>query len=584
MLNWLKQRLTLPSQTQAILDQAIDAVITINEDNNIIYFNAAAERLWGYKAHEVIGKNVKLLVPEAHRSKHDQYVNTNRNGGPDKVVGSSLDLETYHRNGQKLWVNLSLSKIIRNGKIHYTAFLKDVTQQREQTAIIDQTLEQCIDAVVTIDDNNNIVFINAAAEALWRCSRQEVLGKNVKCLVPKDIQAQHDSLVNRNRETGQDRIVGSFRELELHTFDGQKLWVSLSLSKIRLDTRILYTAFLRDVTEERRKREEFATLSLVANETDNSVIITDANGAIEYVNPGFEKLTGYSFEEIRGRKPGSFLQGKHTSEKTRARIREKLNRQEAFYDEILNYHRNGDPYWISLAINPVFDEHGQLKKYISIQANIDSTKSRSLETDTRIAAINRSNVVIEFNPDGKMSYVNEQAQRLAGLSEEKMLEQAYLPLKEYLDSGEFDSICNGQSLNRELTLKPQKNANPLTLSASIAPLFDVEKKLVKILMYGSDISDRTAVLEETHGAMSQVLERIGSIVGTINGISGQTNLLALNAAIEAARAGEAGRGFAVVADEVRSLAANTTESAGEISSLIDETRGHVDRLSTYMKS
>ncbi|ASP38466.1 hypothetical protein CHH28_07175 [Bacterioplanes sanyensis] len=583
MLTWLTRWLKPSGQTQAVLDQAIDAVVTINEDNNIIYFNAAAERLWGYRSAEVLGKNVKMLVPEVHRGKHDQYVNANRNGGPDKVVGSSLDLETYHRDGHKLWVNLSLSKILTNGKVHYTAFLKDVTQQREQSTIIDQTLEQCIDAVVTIDDNNNIVFMNAAAEKLWACSRQDVMGKNVKCLVPKGIQPQHDSLVNRNRETGEDRIVGSSRELELHAFDGRTLWVNLSLSKIRLDTRTLYTAFLRDVTEERRKREEFATLSLVANETDNSVIITDANGAIEYVNPGFEKLTGYSFNEVKGRKPGSFLQGKHTSDKTKARIRDKLNKQEAFYDEILNYHQNGDPYWISLAINPVFDEQGQLQKYISIQANIDSTKSRSLETDTRIAAINRSNVVIEFNPDGQMSYANEEAQRLAGLSESAMLKQAYFPLKDYLEAGEFDSIRSGDSLSREITLKPKDKGNPLTLTVSIAPLFDVEQQLVKILLYGSDVSDRKAVLEETHGAMSQVLERIGSIVGTINGISGQTNLLALNAAIEAARAGEAGRGFAVVADEVRSLAANTTESAGEISALIDETRGHVDRLSTYMK-
>ena len=117
-----------------------------------------------------------------------------------------------------------------------------------------------------------------------------------------------------------------------------------------------------------------ATLSLVADETDNSVIITDAKGIIEYVNPGFAKLTGHTFEDAVGRRPGELLQGPHTSDETRARIRRNLEAKVPFYEEILNYTKNGEPYWISLAINPIFDESGQLTKFVSIQANIDETK------------------------------------------------------------------------------------------------------------------------------------------------------------------------------------------------------------------
>jgi methyl-accepting chemotaxis protein len=120
------------------------------------------------------------------------------------------------------------------------------------------------------------------------------------------------------------------------------------------------------------------------------------------------------------------------------------------------------------------------------------------------------------------------------------------------------------------------------LSASISPVLDSEGKLEKVLLYGADVSERNSVIASTHGAMSQVMERISGIIKTIDSISSQTNLLALNAAIESARAGEAGRGFAVVADEVRNLAQSTTESAKEIGALIDETKGHVDQLSHYM--
>ena len=67
--------------------------------------------------------------------------------------------------------------------------------------------------MVTIDENNDVIFFNAAAERLWGCSRDQVLGHNVKMLVPRAIQPQHDGLVNRNRTTGQDKIVGTSREI-----------------------------------------------------------------------------------------------------------------------------------------------------------------------------------------------------------------------------------------------------------------------------------------------------------------------------------------------------------------------------------
>ncbi|MEO0443953.1 MAG: PAS domain S-box protein, partial [Pseudomonadota bacterium] len=306
------------------MQQAIDGIISIDENNCITFYNDAAVKLWGYSREEVMGKNVAMLVPKEIRGNHDELVNRNRRTGEDKIVGTSRDIEIECKDGSRTWCNLSLSKVKIGGKISYTAFVKDISADRRNRETIKQTLEQAIDGVVMIDESNIVTFFNSAAEELWGYSRDQVLGKNVKMLVPKDIQANHDNYVNANRRTGENKIVGSSREVPVYRADGELRWGNLALSKVEVDGDIIYTAFVKDVTEDVKRRKEFETLSLVANETDNSVVITDKNGKIEYTNPGFTRMTGYQFEQVKGKKPGDFLQGEHTNPNTKKAIREKL--------------------------------------------------------------------------------------------------------------------------------------------------------------------------------------------------------------------------------------------------------------------
>ena len=237
------------------LEQALDAVVCIDERNRITFYNAAAERLWGYSRTEVLGRNVKLLVPRAIQDQHDAFINANRQSGRDKIVGTSREVQIERKDGGKVWGQLSLSKVHLGEKIVYTAFVKDITREREAREMINQTLEQALDAVVTIDEHNAVTFFNAAAERLWGYSRDEVLGRNVKMLVPQMIQSRHDGYVEANRRSGQDKIVGTSREVQIERKDGGTVWGQLSLSKIRTEGRIAYTAFVKDVSQERESRD-----------------------------------------------------------------------------------------------------------------------------------------------------------------------------------------------------------------------------------------------------------------------------------------------------------------------------------------
>nr|WP_281423972.1 PAS domain S-box protein [Oceanobacter mangrovi] len=282
---------------QQTLAQAIDAVVMIDGNNQITFFNRAAEQLWGYGAAEVVGKNVNLLVPKALRSQHDSFISANRQGGADKIVGSSRDVEIEHKNGSKLWGSLSLSKIRIGKEFFYSAFVKDITRQRAVREVINQTLNQALDAVVTIDEHNCITFYNHAAEQLWGYSADEVMGQNVKMLVPEAVRTQHDQHVNRNRKTGQDRIVGSRREVEIMRKDGSLVWGSLSLSKIHLQGKIIYTAFVRDISAEREVRE---IIDQTLEQALDAVVSIDGDNRVTFYNRAAAQLWGYERDEVLG--------------------------------------------------------------------------------------------------------------------------------------------------------------------------------------------------------------------------------------------------------------------------------------------
>jgi len=136
---------------------------------------------------------------------------------------------------------------------------------------------------------------------------------------------------------------------------------------------------LVDAARTKRQHQEdqtmLARLSRVASQTTNGVVITDTEGRVEWVNEGFTRITGYTLDEMRGRKPGKLLQGAQTDGATVAAIREALSRNEGFEVDVVNYDKNGQPYWIRISCNPLHDGDGVLRGFMAIESEI--TRERS---------------------------------------------------------------------------------------------------------------------------------------------------------------------------------------------------------------
>jgi PAS domain S-box-containing protein len=113
-----------------VLETTVDAVITIGEDACVQSFNPAAERIFGYRAHEVVGKNVSMLMPEPYHSEHDGYVRAYRETGRRKIIGIGREVTGLRKNGDAFPMDLAVSEVTLEGRVLFTGIVRDISDRR----------------------------------------------------------------------------------------------------------------------------------------------------------------------------------------------------------------------------------------------------------------------------------------------------------------------------------------------------------------------------------------------------------------------------------------------------------------------
>lgn len=274
----------------------------------------------------------------------------------------------------------------------------------------------------------------------------------------------------------------------------------------------------RDVTEEKRVEGELERLALITKETENGIMITDPDGLTEWINDGMIRLTGYELDDLKGRKPGELLQGAETDPKEIEKMSRAIENQEQVTVELLNYKKNGSPFWVRVHIQPIFGEGGRLQGFFSIQTDMTERRLmedrlRSSEKQFRQLVENMNEGILSVDENYNVRYVNDFLLDRMGLRREEVEKENLIEFMkkhapEYKEPLEevYEERKEGKEGQDEYYLKNHKTGEAVPFLVSGNPLFDEEGNFVGDIAIFTDLSERKELERKVLNAVIQTQE------------------------------------------------------------------------------
>lgn len=266
----------------SLIDSAMDAIITVDAQQRILQFNAAAESVFLWPRAAVIGQPLYRLIPARFHGSHREHVERfGKTGMTSRRMGDRTAVTGVRADGEEFPMEASISQIGDGDEKLFTVILRDITERlgaEEQLARnearLRSILESAMDAIVTVDDSQHIVLFNAAAETVFGCPRKEAIGAPLAWFIPERYRAVHGEHLSSFGATGATsrRMGGTQPIVTGLRRNGEEFPLEASISQITEGGSKFYTVILRDVTERvraesvlRLTQEELREFSAVAH-------------------------------------------------------------------------------------------------------------------------------------------------------------------------------------------------------------------------------------------------------------------------------------------------------------------------------
>ena len=399
---------------RSLVESALD-LICVCENGEITFINAAgAEILHEKEPGKLIGRKLKtLLHPDYHPILDDGLQGFAEELENLSGTGSSMPLKFVRVDGNIIDVDVAVMAFGAPGEDAYMIEARDITQRlrsteslRERESRLNGILNTVADAIITIDEKGIIQSFNPAAENIFGYKAWEIIGENVKILVPEPHRTKHDKYLANYKKTGKGKIIGETnREEKGQRKDGSLFPMELSVTELRLGHLRIYTGIVKDITvrknaeedlriahdqleirvEERtselteeigvrRKAEEKLRLAaeVIANLTE-AVVIVDKRFRTTAINPAFSSITGYYEADVLGKIP-PFYKSLRKDKDLFERMWKEINHHGRWEGEYWHKKKNGEEIAVRLSVSVITDDEGKDLQFAAVLTDITKRK------------------------------------------------------------------------------------------------------------------------------------------------------------------------------------------------------------------